>query len=359
MTTTHKTGFFTRRAFTLVELLVVIAIIGVLIALLLPAVQAAREAARRMQCSNHLKQIGLGVHNFASTHSDGVVPITTGGCTPSIWVLLWPYTEQTSLYSFITEFKCDCGASTCRDNLSHYCLGSRLTDPQKDELGSVSYMKCPSRRSGIQFAKNQGSGQPDSSGPTTDYAVVVLHVNSSGDLDTSGWYNYYGPNPTGVVDHYSSFRGPFRHSIRSDSNNPKTWSPRDTLAWWADGTSNQILIGEKHVPTADMNTCKGATDGDCSYLFASSGSREFSVARHIGGTAGVTFAKKPSDYEGKRPVNNYQFGSCHPGIVHFLFGDGSVHGIPITTPATNWSSSGTKDIMPSLAYVNDGTPVSL
>ncbi|MBN2295396.1 MAG: DUF1559 domain-containing protein, partial [Pirellulales bacterium] len=78
--------------FTLVELLVVIAIIGILIALLLPAIQAAREAARRMQCSNHLKQIGLAVHSFHDAH--GGMPPSRLRCHHGTWANdLWPYLE--------------------------------------------------------------------------------------------------------------------------------------------------------------------------------------------------------------------------------------------------------------------------
>lgn len=89
--------------FTLVELLVVIAIIGVLVALLLPAVQAAREAARRMQCSNHLKQLGLGAHNFHDT--TGALPssVRPGGLTTSPRIagltFLLPFLEQGNIYN--------------------------------------------------------------------------------------------------------------------------------------------------------------------------------------------------------------------------------------------------------------------
>jgi prepilin-type N-terminal cleavage/methylation domain-containing protein len=102
-----------RRAFTLIELLVVIAIIGILIALLLPAVQKVREVAARMQCSNNLKQIGLAVHNYANTNQK--VPNAWlwqwngfGGNYPNrdvtmFWHLILPYLEQDALYQLGTN----------------------------------------------------------------------------------------------------------------------------------------------------------------------------------------------------------------------------------------------------------------
>ena len=94
-----KSSSGVRRGFTLVELLVVIAIIGVLVALLLPAVQQAREAARRAECSNNLKQIGLALHNYHSTHK--TLPYGVAGAQGwgfSWWVAALPYIEQRAGY---------------------------------------------------------------------------------------------------------------------------------------------------------------------------------------------------------------------------------------------------------------------
>ena len=103
-----------KRGFTLVELLVVIAIIGVLVALLLPAVQAAREAARRMSCSNKMKQIGLALHNYHDTHKvfppDAIWAGATPGGNPNVldqprhftWItMILPFMEQTPLHDQI------------------------------------------------------------------------------------------------------------------------------------------------------------------------------------------------------------------------------------------------------------------
>jgi prepilin-type N-terminal cleavage/methylation domain-containing protein/prepilin-type processing-associated H-X9-DG protein len=117
-----RSGRAPRKAFTLVELLVVIAIIGILVALLLPAVQAAREAARRMSCSNNMKQMGLAIHNFHDTHKffpigkiafeknpepdhyDGWELVNRGHQMVGVHAQILPYMEQTGIYDQLDTF---------------------------------------------------------------------------------------------------------------------------------------------------------------------------------------------------------------------------------------------------------------
>src|SRR5215203_6133997 len=94
-----KSRTYSNPAFTLVELLVVIAIIGILVALLLPAVQAAREAGRRTQCVNNLKQFGLAMHNYHDTLK--VLPMSVSVKSLSVHATLLPYMEQMNVQNLI------------------------------------------------------------------------------------------------------------------------------------------------------------------------------------------------------------------------------------------------------------------
>jgi len=346
------------RAFTLVELLVVIAIIGVLIALLLPAIQAAREAARRTQCVNNLKQIGIAVHNFHDTMR-GIPPALTILHSASAFGLIFPFVEQNTLYEamkahgllsrFSKEWWNDITTPLPADD-------NHLNEEQRRGFGAVPYMKCPSRRAGMQITEKNAGGEDSGQwydahpGPVGDYAMVFYHENN-------WWASGEGPM------RYSY--GPFRYAILQQEN----WIPRDTFAWISDGLSNQFLIGEKHIPQNKINRCPVSTSvgevdnlgDDCSYLsggldsFIASGRAVYYLTSNTLAVNQMPLCT--ADQQGacirnsSGAFNYYGFGGPHPGICNFLMADVSVWGIAATTPVST--------ILRYLAQVNDGQVVSL
>ncbi|HZN33899.1 MAG TPA: DUF1559 domain-containing protein, partial [Pirellulaceae bacterium] len=131
-----------RAAFTLVELLVVIAIIGVLVALLLPAVQAAREAARRSSCSNNLRQIGLAVHGFNDTYNKLPYLRSGGGQNRHTWALLiLPYMEQGNIFQV---YSTPITGVSQTDGMNNHTA----TDPAIVNVrgAQIKIYHCPSRR---------------------------------------------------------------------------------------------------------------------------------------------------------------------------------------------------------------------
>ena len=370
------------RAFTLVELLVVIAIIGMLIALLLPAVQAAREAARRMQCSNHLKQMGLAVHNFVTAQSESLPPTTLSyPHRMSIFGILYPYIERQSLYDFALTGRDGLPGRAGIDRRFVPSWWNALTDQEKSGFGSVSIYRCPTRRSGSSGITDGPTGTSNP-GPNSDYIALV-----SGSGTTETVFQWWGNMRDDQAD---SHFGPFRHPVvRRD---PQTvaaanyqlleWKPRDGLSWWADGTSNQMVFAEKHIPSIFLNEClrvpSEASDVtkrgrfaliDCSYL--SSGGitnqggeddeRPFYSVYNSTSNGNANYAGKViainsaygNDFGPGNDINpwwTYALGSYHPGVFQTLVGDGAVRTITNVVNTT---------LLVQLTVVDDGNAVSL
>jgi type II secretory pathway pseudopilin PulG len=335
---------------------VVIAIIGILIALLLPAVQAAREAARRMQCGNNLKQTGLAVHNFLSTR-DGLPPISLGTARATSFVVLYPYIEQQSLYDTLlstaqpTEWNNNDGDSWLKTDNNWWNNG--LTAEQRSGFGSVTAYVCPSRRSKGPYYT---SSDYDLNGPLSDYAAVIRYqYDNTDNANWQRWSEYYSPS-----QRFDRHHGPLRCTNRQ-GDAIQSWTPRDGISWWSDGTSNQIVYGEKHVPAKHVGTCSSSAQSwDCTYITASGdqgSARNFNAGRPIhpataeGSPEPITRSSKEfNDQEYPRRDNLYSFGSAHTGICQFLVGDGSVATISVTT---------SRAIMVALADATDGVSVSI
>lgn len=194
--TFNKNSLLTRRGFTLIELLVVIAIIAVLIALLLPAVQQAREAARRSACKNNMKQIGLALYNYESTH--GVFPIgvlgSTGGTAANnvltTWqTLLLPFIEQPALYEqydFNRRFDHAANADVVNKTLQIYLC------PSQTDAGLVSNLYGSSHyagNAGTTPGADDGMVYPLSAIRLRDITDGASNTISTGEIayDLGGW----------------------------------------------------------------------------------------------------------------------------------------------------------------------------
>lgn len=301
--------------FTLVELLVVIAIIGVLIALLLPAVQSAREAARRSQCVNNLKQIGLGLHEFHD--SKNALPPAWVDREFVTWaVLLLPYIEQQNLYA-------------------QWDVTRRYYDQANEaRQGNVPTFLCPSRRSAPAMTRgNNLNLEHNTAGSKTFHGTISDYVVPRG-----GNSNTYDNNPANGGTWNNIGNAAYAVMIRGDRTQAEppsampinatttalltsptsrilAWRSRTSFASIRDGLSNTIAVGEKHHRQAQMYTA----DADGSIFNAQ-------VNNYFSKRPDVPLGRGPNDQLGN---HGGKFGSYHPGVVHFLMSDGSVRAIPV------------------------------
>jgi prepilin-type N-terminal cleavage/methylation domain-containing protein len=310
------------QGFTLLELLVAIAIIGVLVGLLLPAVQKAREAANRSRCQNNLKQLALATihfHDSEGAYPPGRVENSTtsslssklpppGGYTagavlfgsPTWLVRVLPYLEQQPAYS--------------RWNL----MQTFQEHPEAARNQVVGTYLCPSRR-----------GADNATAPTMQIGGVTLPCGCGfpGETVTGGATADYGGNIGDLSPGSSGLPTDFQFAGRGTGviitshgrDDSSDWLDKLRVANIADGTSNTILIGEMHVQRGRLNS---APDNGAAY----DGSR-FNNSMRVGGV-GVPLGNGPDD--DAFGMGTFAFGSWHAGICPFAFADGRVVNVRVS-----------------------------
>lgn len=263
-----------RRAFTLVELLVVIAIIGILIALLLPAVQAAREAARRMQCTNNLKQLALGLHNYHDSHK--IFPYPGMIANKLGWnVSILPYIEQRAI----------------AENID-YSEGDHMApDRARFAAQRIDAFLCPSSLNLDQRSKYDAE--------TWDgERMYTLH-----------YYGILGPlgvNPATGEDYRCR---DLSAAFGGECDQGVLWQFSSRMADITDGTSNTLLLGE--ISWQDMTKYRMWTRGK----YGDSRGTLYLVSKAI---------EFPINSNNETKWNMVAFGSNHPGGAQFALADGSV-----------------------------------
>ncbi|MFI4877113.1 MAG: DUF1559 domain-containing protein [Blastopirellula sp. JB062] len=304
-----------RPGFTLVELLVVIAIIGVLIALLLPAVQQAREAARRMQCTNHMKQLGLALHNYHDTYRalpyrQGGPDASTTSAAPdprrfSAFVALLPFMEQENLYQ---------AALTNTQYVWHTNFAPWQT--QVDGLLCPSDSEIQSEYGQLNYSLNMGDTYNDDasfSGAAPATVVTRLGIRGIFGLDTHVKFRDVTDGLSNTVAMSEFIKPPATNGIgRQSSQDGK--NPINCAARLVNGmyTASTNLV--------DQNRSLGYRwpDGRPGYCALTTVLPPNSAACH-----------------GQMSGGLYTASSRHPGGANALFVDGSVHFIPSTIDTGN------------------------
>ena len=327
-----------RLGFTLIELLVVIAIIAILIALLLPAVQQAREAARRTQCRNHLKQIGLALHNYHDAYNlfpPGVIHQTGSGITTGAYnnwgwsAFLAPYYDQANAYAAM--------------GVGQYNMTQAISDPARRAVmqNPVAMFRCPSDvgpvlNTEIAFSLTGGGS---ANVPTSNYVA------------NNGSYSFR--NALGAPTSSTSYNnGFFGGCSGPNASSPPVGPGVRRIADIVDGTSNTIAIGERCWEAFGVDYRAACLWGQRGSGEAASAENQGMVNQFAVGWRPMNAPKEP----GANPTHRRGYSSLHEGGVHFLFGDGSVRFVSENISHT----FGTSAVNSTFAYllgVNDGNVV--